>query len=139
MKLPQVGAGEYGATRPDEFAGVFTDGPKLVVLFTGNLAEHRSELAKVIDPRQPFRVVLADRTWLSIDASRVKVTERLLTGSRHPSVQGVGLTVRDGQYVVYVQASGDEPVREELIELAAPDPIEIGLLPPGTRIVARET
>jgi hypothetical protein len=119
--------------------GAGARGPELVILFTGNLDDHRSQLAKVIDPRQPFRVELADRTWLSIHASRVTVTERLLTVTRHPSVHGVGLTVRDGQYVVFVQASGDESVREELIKMAAPEPIEIGLLPPGTRIVARGT
>lgn len=59
---------KYGEGFPDEFAGVFIDGTKVVVRFKDRLEEHRAEIVALFGKTAPIEVRGTDRTIAELEA-----------------------------------------------------------------------
>jgi hypothetical protein len=89
----------------DHFGGCYWDNKPLVTivaLFTAEVDRHRTVLGSRV--RQPARLVVraTPRTWRQVQADNEEIAAMLLTTRAEPGVHGVGIGLRQGRFVVYV-------------------------------------
>jgi hypothetical protein len=102
----------YGESVPLEYGGLYVDGDTLVVLFTRNLALHRSELEQRVKNVGRLRVVQSSRTEGEATAEIASIAEQLIRdpATKLDFVTGVGMSIRQGQWVTVV---GIDPYTDE--------------------------
>lgn len=125
----------YGRAHAD-FGGVYVDGAALVVMFTGNLDQHRLELEPLLRHPEWLRMELADRPYAAVEASNFRVQRLLmLDGRPYPDVVGIGIGMEAGQLVIHVQAENlTDELAAAIREAVAPDEVVVAH---GTRMHRR--
>jgi hypothetical protein len=108
----------------DHFGGCYWDNDPpvtIVALFTAEVDRHRVVLRSRV--RQPARLAVraTPRTWRQVQADNEQVAAMLLTTRTEPGVHGVGIGLREGQFVVCVHIEPYSAGRAARIaELARP-------------------
>lgn len=118
----------YGREQSD-FGGVYGDGTALVVMFTGNLDEHRLHLEPLVRRPERLRMQLADRPYAAVEASNSRVQHLLmLDGRPYPEVVGIGIGMEAGQFVIHVKAENlTDELAAAIKRTVAPDEVVVRL------------
>jgi hypothetical protein len=89
----------------DHFGGCYWDNEPpvtMVALFTAEVDRHRTVLGSRVT--QPSRLVVraTPRTWRQVQADHEEIAAMLLTRRTEPGVHSVGIGLRQGRFVVWV-------------------------------------
>jgi hypothetical protein len=89
----------------DHFGGCYWDNQPLVTivaLFTTEIDRHQSVLRSRATQPARLAVRATPRTWRQAQADNQEIAAMLLTTRTEPGVHGVGIGLREGQFVVCV-------------------------------------
>jgi hypothetical protein len=119
-------AAVYGERFPDEFGGLYLEGESLVVLFTRHVELHERALRNEVGHPDSLRVHQASRTWEEVVTSNRDVGLVLLGDGPISGVTNVGIVVLDGQFVVMVGVTMDDPaVADQVRAAVSPNPVVV--------------
>jgi hypothetical protein len=113
----------------DHFGGCYWDNKPpvtIVALFTAEVDRHRTVLGSRVS--QPARLVVraTSRTWRQVQADHEEIAAMLLTTRTEPGVHSVGIGLRAGRFVVFVDI---EPYTAEraahIVELVQPHEVVV--------------
>ena len=126
---------DYGARYPGEYGGAYRDQGQLVALFTRKLEQHLVRLRRRLPFPENLSVERALRPYREIERENEELQRRLLLEHRHPGVTVVGISMREGQFVImvgihpYTDAAADDVRRA-----AEPHVIEVRPMGPVRQV-----
>lgn len=116
----------YGESVPHQFGGLYVDEGAFVALFTTDLEQHRAALRDRLSGQRGWRVQCGDRTWREVEQANAAVQRILWDTRQYPDVHGIGITMRDGQFVISVGIDPyDSDRADELKHVTQPHPVVI--------------
>ena len=116
----------YGASVPDQFGGLFIEHGTFVVLFTTDLDRHVAALRDRLSGQRGWRVEHGDRTWQEVEQANAAVQHILWDTRQHPDVNMIGISMRDGQFVIAVGIHPHTSDRaDELQHITRPYPVVV--------------
>lgn len=119
-------AQRYGASHADEFASVrFENGPRVrvVVAFTGHIAEHCAALRKLLTFPEEFELVLEERTEVELLAIQEKIVDLA-----RPFLVSAGSGGATGVIEVALRANGEAMARQIVERYGGAVHVTVGLL-----------
>jgi hypothetical protein len=119
-------AQEYGAAHPDEFASLrFENGPRvrLVIAFTGHIAEHCAALRDLMAFPDDFELILEKRTEADLRAIQEEIVNRA-----RPFLVSAGSGGATGVVEVGLRANGEGMARQIVEEYGDAVHVTVGLL-----------
>ena len=116
----------YGAAHPDEFASLrFENGPRvrIVVAFTGHIAEHCAALRELLAFPEEFELVLEERT----EQDRLAIQQEIVDRAR-PFLVSVGSGGATGVIEVALRANGEGMARQIVERYGDAVQVTVGML-----------
>jgi hypothetical protein len=116
----------YGARHPDEFASLrYENGPRvrIIVAFTGHIAEHCTALRGLLAFPDEFEIILAERTEADLLAMQQEVV-----GLAGPFLQSAGSGGATGVIDVALRANGEAMARQIVERYGDAVRVTVGLL-----------